>query len=151
MLGGVGSAATRGVVRGIRAAPEAVANLNPWRPIKNVTEDALEDSGKNWYKTLDNLDVRYTPQTGPNMADAINRGAFKPKGITDTNAGQAISNVEQLRTIDPTANVPFGTLKNYIVPRDIEDVRQALNRTRSQASTLRAPGRRGSQHRCRRH
>lgn len=140
LLGGAGSVATRGIVRGAKAVPEMASILNPWRPVKNITEDALESSGKKWYTALDNLDVRYTPQTGPNMADAINRGAFKPKGITDANAGQAVSNVEQLRAIDPAANVPYGTVKDYIVPRDIEDVRQALNRTRSQAFGL--PGHR---------
>jgi hypothetical protein len=140
LIGGLGSAGARGLVRGAQAVPEMASILNPWRPIKNVTEDALEKSGNNWYNALDNLDVRYTPQTGPNMATAIDRGAFKPRGISDANAGQALSNVDQLRTIDPAANVPYGTTKDYIVPRDIEGVRQALNRTRSQAAVL--PGHR---------
>jgi hypothetical protein len=140
VVGGVGSAGTRAIVRGVKALPEMASVLNPWRPIKNITEDALDASGNKWYKALDDLDVRYTPQTGPNIATAIDRGAFKPKGITDTNAGQAISNVEQLHAIDPAANVPYGVTKDYIVPRDIEDVRQALNRTRTQAWGL--PGHR---------
>jgi hypothetical protein len=141
LLGGVGSAVTRAIGRGVRAAPEVLGSiLNPSRPIRRVTEDALEASGNRWYNQLDNLDVRYTPQTGPHMADAINRGAFRPAGITEANAGQAISNVDRLRNVDPTANVPYGTVKNYIVPRDIEDVRQALNRTRTQAWNL--PGHR---------
>jgi hypothetical protein len=140
LVGGVGSAAGRGIVRGVKAIPEMASVLNPWKPVRNITEGALEKSGDDWYKALDKMDVRYTPQTGPYMADAINRGAFKPKGITEANAGQAISNVEQLRAIDPAANVPYGTVKDYIVPRDIEDVRQALNRTRTQAFGL--PGHR---------
>jgi hypothetical protein len=140
LIGGLGSAAGRGIVRGAKAIPEMAAVLNPWKPVRNITESALEKSGDDWYKALEKMDVRYTPQTGPHMADAINRGAFKPRGISDANAGQAISNVEQLRTIDPAANVPYGTTKNYVVPRDIEDVRQALNRTRSQAFGL--PGHR---------
>ena len=140
VIGGLGSATARGIGRGIMAIPETLSALNPARPIKKITEDALEASGKRWYKDLENLDVRYTPQTGPNIATAIDRGAFKPRGITDANAGQAISNVEQLHAIDPAANVPYGTVKDYIVPRDIEDVRQALNRTRTQAGTL--PGHR---------
>lgn len=140
VMGGLGSAATRGVVRGVQAIPEIASTLNPWRPIRNVTENALENSGNQWYRALDNLDVRYTPETGPNIADAIDRGAFRPRGINDINAGQTYSNIDQLRNIDPHANVPYPATKGWVVPRDIEGVRQALNRTRSQAGTL--PGHR---------
>jgi hypothetical protein len=140
VVGGVGSAAGRAIAAGARAVPRMASVLATGRPIRNVTEDALEASGKNWYNALDNLDVRYTQQAGPHMATAIERGGFKPRGVSEANAGQAYSNVDQLRTIDPAANVPYGTVKDYIVPRDIEDVRQALNRTRSQAGTL--PGHR---------
>jgi hypothetical protein len=140
VLGGIGSAASRAIASGVKAAPRMAALLNPWRPVKSITDDALEASGKSWYDALDNLDVRYTQQTGPHMASAIERGGLKPRGVSEANAGQAYSNVDQLRHIDPEANVPYGTVKDYIVPRDIEDVRQALNRTRAQAGTL--PGHR---------
>ena len=133
VVGGLGSAATRGVVRGVKALPEVAASLNPWRPIKNVTENALEKSGDSWYKALDNLDVRYTKDTGPDMASAIDQGLFKPKGITTQNAPAAINDVNKLRSIDPNANVPYGTTKDYIVPRDIENIRQDLNHTRATA------------------
>jgi hypothetical protein len=138
VVGGVGSATSRALARGVSALPEVISSFNPYRSIKGVTEDALAKSGDNWYKALDNLDVRYTQQTGPHMATAIDRGAFKPRGINENNAGQVINNVEQLRAIDPAANVPYGTTKDYIVPRDIEDVRQALGKTRADAA--RTPG-----------
>jgi hypothetical protein len=140
VVGGVGSAVGRAIAAGVRAVPRMASVLTLGRPIRNLTDDVLEASGKNWYNTLDNLDVRYAPETGPNMAAAIERGAFKPKGVSEANAGQAYSNVDQLRHIDPEANVPYGTTKDYIVPRDIEDVRQALNRTRATAGQL--PGHR---------
>jgi hypothetical protein len=126
------------LARGVSAIPEVASSLNPFRPIKKITEEALAKSGDNWYKTLDNLDVRYTQPTGPHMADAIDRGAFKPIGITEANAGQVFNNIDQFRHIDPTANVPYGTIKDYIVPRDIEGIRQALGKTRADAA--RSPG-----------
>ena len=112
VVGGLGSMAARGAARGVAAIPKMASILNPWQPIKSVTEDALEGSGDKWYKALDNLDVRYTPQTGPRMADAIDRGAFKPAGITSQNAPRAIDDVNKLRAIDPQANVPYGTTKD---------------------------------------
>src|SRR6478736_3188590 len=133
LMGGVGSAATRAIGRGVRAAPEVIGSiLNPSR-VRSITDDVLEKSGDRWYKALDQLDVRYHPDTGPHMADAINRGAFKPAGITTQNAPRAIADVNKLRSIDPEANVPYGTVKDYIVPRDIESVRQDLNHTRATA------------------
>jgi len=133
LLGGVGSATTRAIGRGVKAAPEVIGSiLNPSR-VRSITDDVLEKSGGKWYKALDQLDVRYHPDTGPHMADAINRGAFKPAGITTQNAPRAIDDVNKLRSIDPEANVPYGTVKDYIVPRDIESVRQDLNHTRATA------------------
>ena len=133
VVGGVGSAVGRGAIRAAEAIPKMASILNPWRPIKSVTEDALSASGDKWYKALDNLDVRYTPETGPNIATAIDRGAFKPAGITSQNAPRAVEDINKLRAIDPAANVPYGTTKDYVVPRDIENVRQDLNHTRASA------------------
>jgi hypothetical protein len=139
VLGGVGSAATRGVVRGAAAIPEMASVLNPWRPIKGVTEDALKQSGNNWYNALDNLDVRYSQQTPHHMASAIEDYALKPKGINDINAPQTLNDVNQLRAIDPTINAPPGVVRDYVSPRDIEQVRQSLGTTRAAAPKLPGP------------